>query len=219
MVARALHAPAAGSRARAIRRGQWLTWATLGYNCLEGLISVIAGLLAGSVALVGFGFDSSIEVTASLAAIWRLHDDRPERRASAERRALAIIGGCFFALAAYVGVEATRALVHRTPPAGSLLGIAVAGASLIVMPLLARAKRAVARTLRSQAITAEARQTDICVYLSAILLAGLGLNALLGWWWADPLAALAMVPLIAWEGRKALQGRAGCDTCADDRSA
>ena len=206
----------ADSRALAVRRGQWLTWATVGYNCLEGLIALVAGLLAGSVALIGFGFDSYIEVTASLVAIWRLRSDaEPDRRIRAERRALTIIGWCFIALAVYIGIDATMALVDRSAPTESLLGIALAGASLVVMPLLARAKRAVGLTLRSQAIRAEARQTDICMYLSAILLGGLGLNALFGWWWADPLAALGMVPLIAWEGRKAFQGRACCDDCLD----
>lgn len=202
------------TRLRAVRRGQWLTWATLAYNSLEGVLSVAAGLVAGSVALIGFGIDSFIEVTAGLAAIWRLHVDADvRRRAVAERQALRVIGLCFVALAVYVTVDATQSLISRTEPNESLLGIAIAAVSLIVMPLLARAKRDVAKALASQAIRAEARQTDICMYLSAILLGGLGLNALLGWWWADPIAGLAMVPFLAWEGREALRGRASCDDC------
>ena len=123
------------------------------------------------------------------------------------------------ALAAYIVVDATRSLVVRAAPAESLVGIVIAAVSLVVMPLLARAKRDVATAIASQAIRAEARQTDICMYLSAILLDGLGLNALFGWWWADPIAALAMVPLIAWEGREALRGRAGCDDCVQGGAA
>jgi divalent metal cation (Fe/Co/Zn/Cd) transporter len=201
------------TRVRAVRRGQWLIWATLGYNSIEGLLSVGAGLMAGSVALIGFGVDSFIEVTASVAAIWRLRVDAdPDRRALAERRALRVIGLSFLALALYIAVDATRSLVGRAAPDESLLGIAIAGVSLIVMPLLARAKRDVANALASRAIRAEARQTDICMYLSAILLGGLGLNALFGWWWADPVAALLMVPIIAKEGIDALRG----ETCCDD---
>jgi len=213
-------AAASVTRVRAVRRGQWLTWATLGYNSLEGLLSVGAGLFAGSVALIGFGVDSFIEVTASLAAIWRLQlDADADRRAFVERRALGIIGLCFLALAAYIAVDATRSLIGRAAPAESLLGIVIAAVSLVVMPLLARAKRDVAKAIASRAIRAEARQTDICMYLSAILLGGLGLNALFGWWWADPIAALAMVPLIAWEGREAVRGRAGCDDCVEGGAA
>ena len=213
-------APASVTRIRAVRRGQWLTWAALGYNSLEGVLSVGAGVLSGSVALIGFGVDSFIEVTSSLAAIWRLGaDSDPSRRAVAERRALRIIGLCFLALAAYVAVDGTRSLVGRTAPEESWLGIAIAAVSLVVMPLLARAKRRVAQALTSQAIRAEARQTDICMYLSAILLGGLGLNAWFGWWWADPIAALAMVPFIAWEGREALRGHAGCDDCTEHGAA
>ena len=211
---------ASGTRVRAVHRGQWLTWATLGYNSLEGLLSVGAGLSAGSVALIGFGVDSFIEVTASLAAIWRLRLDADQnRRAIVERRALRIIGLCFLALAVYIAVNATRSLIGHAVPNESLLGIGIAAVSLVVMPLLARAKRDVAKTIASRAIRAEARQTDICMYLSAILLGGLGLNALFGWWWADPIAALAMVPLIAWEGREALSGRAGCDDCGEGGAA
>jgi len=208
------------TRIRIVRRGQWLTWATLGYNSLEGLLSVGAGIIAGSVALVAFGIDSFIEVTASVAAIWRLRADADvARRAIAERRALRVIGLCFLGLAAYVAVDAGRTLLGRAAPQESRLGMVIAAISLVVMPVLANAKRRVAAELSSRAIHAEARQTDICMYLSAILLGGLGLNALFGWWWADPVAALAMVPLIAREGRDALRGHATCDDCVTNGAA
>jgi divalent metal cation (Fe/Co/Zn/Cd) transporter len=175
---------------QAVRRGQWLTWATIGYNSLEAIVSIAAGLLAGSVALIGFGFDSVIELGSSIAGLWRLHADASaERRARSERHALRFIGACFLLLAAYVLFDAIRALATREQPGESIIGIVVAAGSLVVMPLLARAKRRVAAQLRSRALTAEVRQTQICTYLSAILLGGLLLNALAGWWWADPLAA------------------------------
>ncbi len=202
-------------RERIVRRGQLLTWATLGYNTLEGLVAVWAGLLAGSISLVGFGIDSAIEVAASVAALWRLHVDRDSHsREQAERRTLRVIGVSFLALACYVTLDAIQALRGGEEPAESLIGIALACASLVVMPLLARRKRRVAKALSSSALAAEARQTEICVYLSVILLAGLALNATMGWWWADPVAALAMVPLIAWEGVEGLRGRRVCDDCA-----
>ena len=189
-------------------------WATLAYNSLEAIVSVVAGAIAGSVALVGFGVDSVIELSSSGAGLWRLrHDRSPELRARAERTALGVIGVCFLLLAAYVGMDAARTLWGAAePPDESLPGIAIALASLVVMPVLARGKRRVAVQLGSDALAAEARQTVICVYLSVILLAGLALNSLFGWWWADPVAALAMVPLIAYEGVEAVRGR---DTCGD----
>jgi divalent metal cation (Fe/Co/Zn/Cd) transporter len=132
----------------------------------------------------------------------------------AERIALRTIGACFLALAAYVLFDAASALWRREQPGESVLGIVIACGSLIVMPMLARAKRRVAAQLESRALTAEAKQTELCTYLSAILLAGLALNALFGWWWADPVAGLAMVPIIAWEGVEALRGRTVCADCA-----
>lgn len=204
-----------GSREHAVRRGQRLTWATIAYNSLEALLSIGAGLMAGSVALVGFGFDSVIELSSSIAGLWRLHTDHsPAHRERAERHALRFIGICFLVLAVYVAADAIRTLWRREHPDESLLGIVIATGSLVVMPLLARAKRRVAATLASRALTAEARQTEICTYLSAILLGGLLLNAFAGWWWADPVAALVMVPLIAYEGAEAVRGRTVCaDGC------
>ena len=198
-------------RTAAARRGRWLQYITIAWNSLECLVALIAGFLAGSIALVGFGFDSAIEVTSSLAALWRLRWDADEaRREAAERHTLRIIGGCFLLLAAYVSYDAIRALVERRAPEHSTFGILLAAFSLIVMPLLVRLKRPIASRLGSGALEAEARQTRICAYLSAILLVGLGLNAWLGWWWADPLAGLLMVPVIAWEGAEAIRGRTCC---------
>lgn len=203
------------TRPQAVQRGQRLAFATIAYNSLEALLAIGAGLIAGSIALVGFGLDSVLEVTSSVAGVWRLRSDASAaERGRSERLALRLIGTCFLLLAAYVLIDAVRALVLREAPAESLVGIAVAAGSLIVMPLLARAKRRVAAQLESRALTAEARQTEICTYLSAILLAGLVLNAALGWWWADPVAGLVMVPLIAWEGAEAVRGRTVCADCA-----
>ena len=170
--------------------------------------------MAGSVALVGFGFDSVIELSSSVAGLWRLHSDASMAdRERSERHALRAIGFCFLLLAVYVLADAVRTLVDRERPQESVIGILIAGGSLVVMPILARAKRRVAAQLTSRALTAEARQTEICWYLSLILLAGLLLNAVWGWWWADPMAGLAMVPLIAYEGFEAVRGRT---VCADD---
>ena len=213
-------APCPSARESAVRRGQWLTWATLAYNSLEGLLSVVAAALAGSVALLGFGIDSFIEVAASLAAMWRLRADRDlARRGQAELWTLRVIGVCFLLLAAYIGLDAAIALLRRAEPQESRLGIGIAAASLLVMPLLARRKRRVATRLASKALRAEARQTDICAYLSLILLVGLALNAAVGWWWADPVAALVMVPLIGWEGIGGLRGQPACDECLPVRAA
>ena len=194
------------------RRGRNLQYVTVAWNSAEAIVALIAGFVAGSIALVGFGFDSAIEVTSSGAAIWLLacyHDET--RRESTEKAALRIIGGCFLLLAAYVIYDAVRALVLRELPDRSVTGIVLAALSLIVMPLLVRLKRRVARQLKSGALEAESRQTMICAYLSAILLVGLALNATLGWWWADPVAGIAMTPLIVREGAEAMRGEACCD--------
>src|SRR5512140_2981315 len=198
-----------------VRRSRRLNYATIAYNCAEGILSVIAGLLSGSIALVGFGIDSLIELTAGGAALWRRGADAdPVQRERAERLTLRLIGLCFLALAVYVGVDAIEALVVHAAPRRSVVGIVIACASLVVMPFLARAKGSIALQLHSGALAAEAKQTMICTYLSAILLGGLVLNAVLGWWWADPVAALIMVPLIGWEGIEGIRGRSACgDGC------
>lgn len=193
-----------------------LEYFTVAYNTAEGLISIIAGLIAGSVSLLGFGLDSLIEVTSGVALLWRLHQDADEsRREAVERISLRIVGGCFLALAVYVTYDSSLTLVRHETPERSILGIGIAAVSIVVMPLLARAKRRVAAGLGSAAMKADSRQTDFCTYLSGILLAGLLLNALLGWWWADPVAGLVMVPIIAKEGIDSIRGRA-CLTCGCD---
>lgn len=197
-----------------VRRGLWLSYATLAYNGFETVIALTAGHLAGSVALLAFGFDSLIELAASSTALWRLHSDhRVEVRHRNERIALRMIGGCFVVLALYVALESLHTLWLVEAPDESLPGILLAFASVVVMPLLARGKRRVALSMQSGALESEATQTMLCAYLSAILLAGLALNALFGWWWADPVAALLMVPIIGREGWEALQGRGACDCC------
>lgn len=199
-------------RTSLVRRGVTLEYFTIAYNSLEGLIAIVAGFLAGSIALVGFGFDSVIEVTSGAALLWRLHADTDEElRERVEAITLRIVGVCFLVLALYVGYEAISSLAYHEMPERSLPGILLAVASLIVMPLLAHAKRKVGRNINSGAMMADAKQTEFCTYLSAILLGGLLLNALFGWWWADPAAALVMVPIIAREGIEVLWG----DTCCD----
>ena len=201
------------NRSELVRRGRYLEYFTIGYNSLEGLIAVSAGLLAGSIALVGFGFDSLIEVTSGAVLLWRLYADVDEaRRERVEAISLRIVGICFMALALYVIHDSAESLLRRQTPDESLIGIVLAAVSLIVMPLLVRAKRRVARGINSGALMADSKQTELCTYLSAILLGGLLLNALFGWWWADPVAALIMVPIIAKEGIEALRG----ETCCDD---
>ena len=200
-------------RARLVRRGRYLEYFTIGYNSLEGIIAVAAGLLAGSIALVGFGFDSLIEVTSGALLLWRLHADVDEiRRERVEAITLRLVGICFLVLALYVIYDSVESLLRHKAPDESLIGIILAAVSLVVMPLLVRAKRRVARSINSGALMADSKQTELCTYLSAILLGGLLLNALLGWWWADPVAGLIMVPIIAKEGIEALQG----ETCCDD---
>lgn len=202
------------NRAALIRRGQLLEYATVGYNSLEGVIAIGAGLLAGSVALVGFGFDSVIEVISGLTLLWRLNADvDEERRESVEQRAVRIVGVSFLLLAAYVAVDAGKALLRREAPDESIIGIIIAGLSLVIMPLLVRGKRRVAAAIGSKALDADATQTALCTYLSAILLAGLVLNATVGWWWADPIAALVMLPIIVREGLEGIRGERCTDDC------
>jgi divalent metal cation (Fe/Co/Zn/Cd) transporter len=199
-------------RATLARQGRRLEYFTIGWNCLEGLAALGAGLMAGSISLVGFGADSFIEVTSGATLLWRMAGDADScQRERREQVALQIVGVCFLALAAYVARGALRALVSRTAAESSAVGIVVACLSLVVMPLLSRAKRRVGRALGSAAMHADAKQTQFCTYLSAILLGGLVLNAAVGLWWADAVSALIMVPLIAKEGFDGVRGRACCD--------
>jgi divalent metal cation (Fe/Co/Zn/Cd) transporter len=193
----------------AVQRGRRLEYLTLAWNSLEAVAAIAAGLFAGSIALVGFGLDSVIECFSGSVLLWRLRaGEEGERR---EQMALRLVGVSFIALAIYVAYDAISSLARHETPEKSWFGVAVAIASLIAMPLLARAKRRVATELTSGALHADSRQTDICAYLSAILLGGLLLNALLHWWWADPVAALIMVPIIGREGVEALRGK----TCSE----
>jgi divalent metal cation (Fe/Co/Zn/Cd) transporter len=210
-------------RVRLTQRGLHLEYITLAWNSLEAVISIVAGVLAGSIALVGFGFDSIVECASGTVLVWRLRSDADAyRRERVEHISLRLVGVRFLALAAYVGYEAVENLLRREAPERSIPGIVLAAASLIVMPVLARAKRKVGQGLTSRAMLADSRQTDLCAYLSAILLAGLLLNAAFGWWWADPVAALVMVPIIVREGVQGLRGEScGCapevatSTCGD----
>jgi divalent metal cation (Fe/Co/Zn/Cd) transporter len=206
---------AARARAALVRRSQWYSRITLIYNSVEGIVSIAAGIAAGSVALVGFGMDSVIEVVSSVAALWRLKGDADvAKREHAERIALRVIGASFLALACYVLADAGHALYTREVPEKSIPGLVITMLSVVIMPLLSRAKRRIALVLGSRALTADATQTNLCAYLSAIALAGLVLNAVLGWWWADPAAALAMVPIIAREGVEGWRGEKHCEDCA-----
>jgi len=194
------------------RRGKQLEYFTIAWNSLEGLVALVAGALAGSISLVGFGIDSFIEVTSGGVLLWRMSIDADvQKRERREKLSLRIVGVCFLALAAYVGYESISDLAGRKAPEHSISGIILACVSLVVMPLLSRAKKKVGNDLGSAAMHADAKQTDFCVYLSAILLLGLVLNAALGWWWADPVSALIMVPLIAKEGVEAVNGERCCD--------
>jgi len=191
-----------------VARGRRLEYLTIGWNSFEAAVAIVSGLLAGSVSLVGFGLDSAIETASALVLLWRLSVDRAvERRERAEHRAHQIVGACFLLLAAYVAFESVYALWSRERAAQSVPGILIAVAAVIVMPLLGGAKRRVAAQLGSRALHSDSRQADFCAYLSLILLGGLLLNASLGWWWADPAAALIMVPIIAREGLQGLRGR------------
>ena len=197
-------------RTEHLRHGRKLEYFTIGWNIVEAGVAIGAGWFAGSIALVGFGVDSLIESLSGSVLLWRLFS--PAHDESREKIALKLVGISFLILAAYGAFEAIKSLLVHEPPETSFVGIGLSIASLIIMPLLARAKRLSASNLESRAMKADSRQTDLCAYLSAILLGGLALNALLGWWWADPVAALIMVPIIAREGFEGLRGEV-CDNC------
>jgi divalent metal cation (Fe/Co/Zn/Cd) transporter len=197
------------ARAYDVQKGRRLEYLTLGWNLIEAAVAVAAGAVAGSIALVGFGVDSLIESLSGAILLWRLqlHEADEQRELIAAK----LVGASFFVLAAYVAFDAAKTLIMREEPHVSAVGIMLACASLVVMPLLARAKRGVAARLESRSLEADSRQTDLCAYLSAILLGGLALNALFGWWWADPVAGFIMVPIIVHEGIETLRG----DECGD----
>lgn len=204
-------APTPAERTRLGRRARLLAGASVTYNALEAIIAVAAGLAAGSVALVGFGLDSVVEVSSGLVVLWQFSHRLPESR---ERQALRLMAWSFFALAAYVGAESVRALVSGGEPESSPVGIGLAAASLAVMPFLSWAQRRTGRALGSSAVVADSTQTLLCTYLSAVLLVGLLLNATLGWGWADPVAGLVIAAVAAREGIEAWRGE-GC--CAPGR--
>jgi divalent metal cation (Fe/Co/Zn/Cd) transporter len=197
-----------------VHHGRRLEYFTIGWNAIEGLVAVGVGMAAGSISLVGFGIDSFIEVTSGSVLLWRMAvDEDVHLREQNERRALGVVGLCFLSLAVYITYESVADLWFKRAPEHSVPGIILAGISLVVMPILSRAKRKAGRTLGSAAMHADAKQTEFCTYLSAILLVGLLLNTLFGLWWTDPAAGLLMVPIIVKEGIEGLQGK-GCDDCA-----
>ena len=201
----------AGSREylRLARRARVLSWASLGYMALEGLVAVVAGIVAGSIALIGFGIDSAIEGFASVVIVWRFTGSRTLSE-TAERRAQKLVAVQFFILAPYVSVEAIRALVNGSHAEESVVGIALAASSLVVMPLLGRAKQRIGRRIGSSATASEGKQNLLCAYLAGVLLIGLLGNALLGAWWLDPLVALLIAYVAVREGVEAWRGDACC---------
>jgi divalent metal cation (Fe/Co/Zn/Cd) transporter len=197
-------------RVRLNRRSLHLAYASAGYNLVEGVVAVAAGAAASSTALLGFGLDSFVEVSSALVVIWQFRSRIPEAR---ERLALRLIAVSFFALAAWVTVDAARSLRGAEQADTSAVGIAIAAASVVVMPLLVWAKRRTGRELGSATVVADSMQTMLCTYLSAIVLVGLLLNATLGWWWADPAAALVIAAVAIREGVEAWRGEQ-CGDCA-----
>lgn len=202
------HMPISPERRAALgRRAQFLAAGSVTYNVIEAVIAIAAGLAAGSVALIGFGLDSVVEVSSGLIILWQYRHRLPETR---ERQALRLMALLFFALAAYVLFESVRALIDQSEPESSPVGIVLAAVSLAVMPLLSWAQRRTGRALNSNAVVADSTQTLLCTYLSAVLLIGLVLNATLGWYWADPIAGLVIAGIAVREGRQAWRGEGCC---------
>jgi divalent metal cation (Fe/Co/Zn/Cd) transporter len=199
--------PAPARRMTLIRRVRLLVAATIAYNVVEAVVAITAGTLASSTALVGFGLDSVIEVSSAAAVAWQFSGTDHERR---ERTALRVIAVSFFALAGYVTVESVRALAGADRAEHSTVGLVLATVSLLVMPGLSAVQRRTGRELGSASAVADSKQTLLCTYLSAVLLVGLGVNSLFGWWWADPAAALVIAAVAVKEGREAWRGDACC---------
>jgi cation diffusion facilitator family transporter len=197
------------ARERLQRRGVALEWFTVAWNVAEALVAIAAGVAAGSIALIGFGVDSGIEVVAASALLWRFRSAKAgasqQEHGRAEQRALYVVSATFFALAVYIAFEAVQGLASRDEPESSRVGLILAVVSLAVMPTLAYAKQQTGRALGSRALQADAVETWVCAYLSLALLVGIGLNIVAGWWWADPVAALAMLPVIVWQGWETLE--------------
>jgi divalent metal cation (Fe/Co/Zn/Cd) transporter len=192
-------------RPQLLSRALQLAFFTVAWNVVEGLVAIWAAIAAGSDALLGFGLDSGVESLSGLVLIWRLNIERKDtdRAEEVEERALKLIGLTFFALAVFVGYQSVTTLLNGERPESSWVGIAVTILSVIVMPILARSKERVGEAIGSRAVLADSAETWACVYLSAVVLAGLALNALFGWWWADPVAAIAVVGFLVKEGREA----------------
>ena len=199
-------------RARLERQARLLAWGGIAYHFVEFAIALIAGIAAGSIALIGFGADSLIEALAGFVVLWLFTGVRIGS-ASAERRAQQMIAGSFFVLAAYVAVQSIRSLVGGHEPDASWLGIGLAAFTIPTMPLLAHVKRGIGNKLHSAATVKEASQTQLCAYLAVALLIGLLANAVLGWWWADPAAALVIAGVATREGIESWRGKGCCDTC------
>jgi cation diffusion facilitator family transporter len=201
-------ATAAARREKLHRRGVSLEVFTVAWNAVEGVVAIGAGIATGSVSLIGFGADSFIEVISAVALLWRLREAGPdasaEERGAAEKRALYLVAATFFLLAAYICYEAAGALLSGEGPEDSAVGLVLSVVSLVVMPTLAYGKQRTAREMGSEALKADAVETWVCSYLSLALLVGVGLNAAFGWWWADPAGALAMLPVILWQGFETL---------------
>jgi divalent metal cation (Fe/Co/Zn/Cd) transporter len=205
---------APSARDRALRTARRLNLVSLGWNIVEAVVAVSAALAAGSLSLLAFGLDSCIEVSGALVLTWRLARERRDGcRQPDDRRATRALAVSFFALAGYVGVQSVLSLVQREEPSVSAVGIVLTSLSLLVMPLLARAKRRLAPVLGSRAQEREAQQTQLCAVLSGVVLVGLGLNAALGWWWADPAAAMVVAGLAAVEGVRSWRATSLEDTC------
>jgi divalent metal cation (Fe/Co/Zn/Cd) transporter len=199
-------------REHLVRRARMLAWVGIGWHVAEAAIAIAAGRAATSIALIGFGADSFVESVAGLIVVWRFAERRQDSE-SAERRAQRLIGASFAVIGVYVGVEAVRSLIAGTHPEASWVGIGLAAVTVVAMPSLARAKARVGDKLHSSATVSEGRQNLLCAYMSAGLLVGLGANALLGWWWADPVTAFAIAGVALYEGGEAWRGNACCDVC------
>jgi cation diffusion facilitator family transporter len=198
-----------GRQERLHRRGLWLEWFTVAWNVVEAFVAIGVGLVVGSVALIGFGVDSGIEVISAVVLLWRLYRAGPnasaEEHGAAERKALYLVAATFFLLAAYILYEAVGALITGEGPEVSTVALVLSILSILIMPTLAYLKGSTGRELGSRALVAYSVETWVCAYLSVALLAAVGLNAAFGWWWADPVGALAMLPVILWQGWETLE--------------
>jgi divalent metal cation (Fe/Co/Zn/Cd) transporter len=203
-----IHDPVTSRRVALHQRALRLEYFTIGWNVIEAFVAIGAGLVAGSVALIGFGVDSAIEVISAVGLLWRLRKAGPHaavaEESAAEKRALYVVAITFFLLAAYISFDAVSALVQHEEPLTSPVGIVLSILSLAIMPALAFAKQRTGSAMSSRALIADSKETWVCSYLSLSLLIGIGAHALFGWWWADPVGALAMLPVILWQGWETL---------------